>query len=218
MTVAVAPEILGQNGEWQRRPGGGVRCCRRAGSTRRLVVGPVPIPRWATFDAGWPDCRRLFSRPARGWQQVRRSASRTPNERARMLFFRSTIIQFPPDTKKRGRVSERDFGRVELDIANDRHARAAMEAYADSCETEMPWLTEALRESRHSQPDSLTQCVSTVLRVFGLAQARAAGQSDYSHAAWEHVRAQLIAELVPPPPAANADAGSPERNVARLHV
>jgi len=135
-----------------------------------------------------------------------------------MLFFRSTI-QFPPDTNRRGRVGERDFGRVELDLANDRHARAAMEAYADSCEAEMPWLTEALRGSRHSRPEPVTQCASTVLRVFGLAQASAAARSDYSHAAWEHVRAQLVTELSPQPPAADdADARGPERNVAKLHV
>lgn len=135
-----------------------------------------------------------------------------------MSFFRSTLIQFPPDTKKRSRFSEPGFGRVELDLTSDRHARAAMEAYADSCETELPWLAEALRGSRHSQPDPLTQCAPTVLRVFGLAQARAAGQSDYSHAAWEHVRAQLIAELAPRVPAPAAETGSPERNVAKLHV
>lgn len=133
------------------------------------------------------------------------------------MFFRSTIIQFPPAAKKRGEVGERDFGRVELNPANDPHARAAMEAYADSCETELPWLTDALRRSRHSRPDSLTQCASTVLRVFALAQARAAAQSDYSHAAWEHVRAQLIAELSPKPPV-DAGSGSPERNVEKLHV
>ncbi|PXW14616.1 hypothetical protein [Paraburkholderia caballeronis] len=134
-----------------------------------------------------------------------------------MLFFRSSIIQFPPDSRERDRVGGAGFERVELDLANDRHARAAMEAYADSCEAEMPWLGEALRESRHGRSDRLTQAAPTVLRVFRLAQARAAQQSDYSHAAWEHVRAQLAAVLAPPP-VGDAASTDPEKHVARLHA
>jgi len=135
-----------------------------------------------------------------------------------MLFFRSTIIQFPPRARERERVGERRFGRVELDPANDPHARAAMEAYADACEAQMPWLTEALRGARPGRPDALTHCGPTVMRVFGLAQARAAGQTDYSHAAWEHVRTQLGAALAPQQPDADAGQGDPDRRVEKLHL
>jgi len=196
-----------------------------------------------------------------------------------MRFFRSTSIQFPPRTRERERVGERRFGRVELDPANDPHARAALEAYADSCEAEMPWLTEALRGARDeparleparleptrpdsarlepvglepvrlepgepdparpeptrpdpgrsapaqsepiksgpARPDPLTQCAATVLRVFRLAQAQAAAHADYSHAAWEHVRAQLSAQLVPRP-AADAAPGDAGHRVEKLHA
>jgi hypothetical protein len=34
---------------------------------------------------------------------------------------------------------------VTLDLASDSHARAAIEAYADSCAVELPWLADILR-------------------------------------------------------------------------
>ncbi|WP_213303743.1 hypothetical protein [Paraburkholderia sacchari] len=111
------------------------------------------------------------------------------------MFFRSGSMRFPPGSRVNGSGRNRDLDRIELDLARDRHARAAMEAYADSCEAELPWLSEALRQSRFGRSDMLTQCSSTVLRAFALAQARAAAQSDYAHAAWEHVRGQLAALL-----------------------
>ncbi|MDR3097248.1 MAG: hypothetical protein LBV73_09250 [Paraburkholderia sp.] len=111
------------------------------------------------------------------------------------MFFRSGSMRFPPGSRVNGSGRGRDLDRIELDLVRDRHARAAMEAYADSCEAELPWLSEALRQSRFGRSDRLTQCSSTVLRTFVLAQARAAAQPDYAHAAWEHVRAQLAALL-----------------------
>ncbi|MFX1765044.1 hypothetical protein PWP93_21145 [Paraburkholderia sp. A1RI-2L] len=111
------------------------------------------------------------------------------------MFFRSGSMRFPPGSRVNGSGRNRDLDRIELDLARDRHARAAMEAYADSCEVDLPWLSEALRQSRFGRSDKLTQCSSTVLRTFVLAQARAAAQSDYAHAAWEHVRGQLAALL-----------------------
>ncbi|MFX1675026.1 hypothetical protein PWR63_22720 [Paraburkholderia sp. A2WS-5] len=111
------------------------------------------------------------------------------------MVFRSGSMRFPPGSRVNGSGRNRDLDRIELDLARDRHARAAMEAYADSCEVDLPWLSEALRQSRFGRSDKLTQCSSTVLRTFVLAQARAAAQSDYAHAAWEHVRGQLAALL-----------------------
>lgn len=128
------------------------------------------------------------------------------------MFFRSGRMRFPPGARVDGPDSGREFDRIELDLARDRHARAAMEAYADSCATELPWLSEALHLSRFGTAGRLTQCSSTVLRVFVTAQSRAALQPDYAHAAWEHVRSQLTALLADSPPAAGeaAAAGSNE--------
>ncbi|WP_322013722.1 hypothetical protein [Paraburkholderia sp. J12] len=122
------------------------------------------------------------------------------------MFFRFGTLRLPPDSRVEG--GRRGLGRVELDPARDRHARAAMEAYADSCEPDMPWLAEALREAPTARPDRLTHCSSTVLRVFVIAQARAAAQPDYAHAAWEHVRVQLTALLAGiAPPQTDMEAG-----------
>lgn len=127
------------------------------------------------------------------------------------MFFRSGRMRFPPGSRVDGPEGSREFERVELDLARDRHARAAMEAYADSCAAELPWLSEALRLSRFVAAERLTQCSSTVLRVFVTAQARAAVQPDYAHAAWEHVRSHLTALLAGSPSTASG-AGKPGSN------
>ncbi|WP_322053941.1 hypothetical protein [Paraburkholderia bannensis] len=111
------------------------------------------------------------------------------------MFFRSGSIRFPPGSRVSDTSRSHNLDRIELDLVRDRHARAAMEAYADSCEAELPWLSEVLRQSRFGRSEKVTQCSSTVLRAFVLAQSRAAVQADYAHAAWEHVRMQLVAVL-----------------------
>ncbi|HEF4733471.1 hypothetical protein KTE49_07955 [Burkholderia multivorans] len=95
--------------------------------------------------------------------------------------------------------------RVELDPQQDRHARAALEAYADSAAAEMPWLAEWLGErlrdaAQHDAP-AVTYCSATVERVFDLAHAWAANRPDYAAAAWEEVRAQLQRMLAQHAPA-----------------
>ncbi|WP_322042403.1 hypothetical protein [Paraburkholderia sp. J67] len=122
------------------------------------------------------------------------------------MFFRFGSIRFPPVSRVNGAGRSRDLDRIELDLSRDRHARAAMEAYADSCEAELPWLSETLRQSRFGRSEKLTQCSSTVLRAFMLAQARAAVKPDYAHAAWEHVRVQLVAVLAGLPQAGGQEA------------
>ncbi len=128
------------------------------------------------------------------------------------MFFRSGRMRFPPGSRGDGPDGGREFDRIELDLARDRHARAAMEAYADSCAAELPWLSEALHLSRFVAAERLTQCSSTVLRVFVMAQSRAAAQPDYAHAAWEHVRSHLTALLsgLPSPAGEAAKPGSNE--------
>lgn len=122
------------------------------------------------------------------------------------MFFRSGRMRFPPGSRVDGAGVGRELDRIELDLSRDRHARAAMEAYADSCAAELPWLSEALRLSRFGRSERLTQCSSTVLRVFVQAQARAASQPDYAHAAWEHVRSHLTALLAGLPQTADETA------------
>ncbi|WP_042296078.1 hypothetical protein [Paraburkholderia bannensis] len=124
------------------------------------------------------------------------------------MFFRSGSIRFPPGSRVSDTSRSHNLDRIELDLVRDRHARAAMEAYADSCEAELPWLSEVLRQSRFGRSEKLTQCSSTVLRAFVLAQSRAAVQADYAHAAWEHVRVQLVAVLAGLPQAGAQGAGT----------
>jgi hypothetical protein len=83
---------------------------------------------------------------------------------------------------------------VRLDIDNDRHARAAVQAYADSCESEMPWLATVLRERLKTRQDS-PECAETVWRLFHVAWRRAQQNPDYSKNEWNHVREVLVSVL-----------------------
>jgi len=98
------------------------------------------------------------------------------------------------------------LSRIELDPQQDRHARAALEAYADSAAAEMPWLAESLgerlRDAAQHDGAGLTYCGATVERVFEFAQAWAASQPDYAAPAWERVRGQLQRMLGQPEPSA----------------
>jgi len=89
------------------------------------------------------------------------------------------------------RKSTRSFQKIELDVEHDPHARAALEAYADSSAAEMPWLAETLDDTLRRTRTDLTYCSATVYRVLNLVQLWAATQPDYASQAWEHVRLQL---------------------------
>lgn len=113
------------------------------------------------------------------------------------MSFRPGTIRSPSGAER----SVSGLSRIELDPQQDRHARAALEAYADSAAAEMPWLAEWLDERlRDAALDdgSVTYCGATIERVFDLAQAWAASQPDYAAAAWERVRGQLQRMLVQP--------------------
>lgn len=111
------------------------------------------------------------------------------------MLFRPGTTRLPFGASERPRKSNRRLQRVELDPSTDAHARAAIEAYADSCASDMPWLAELLRASAVPEAGALTHCAATTQRVFALAQQWAAQQPDYAHAAWEHVRIHLDAAL-----------------------
>lgn len=104
---------------------------------------------------------------------------------------------------------------VTLDLASDSHARAAIEAYADSCAADLPWLADILRarleklnrsvdrtqdrltglkagmhtrlEEDEATPMPLTYCEQTARRLIAFACMCARAREDYSDAAWDHV-------------------------------
>lgn len=96
---------------------------------------------------------------------------------------------------------------VTLDLALDSHARAAIEAYADSCAAGTPWLADILRArlERLDRPAERTQdrfagfredeatsmpltyCEQTARRLMTFACMCARAREDYSDAAWDHV-------------------------------
>jgi len=98
-----------------------------------------------------------------------------------------------------------------LDLASDSHARAAIEAYADSCAAELPWLADILRsrlerlnrsvdrvqdrfpghqaglQEDQVAPMPLTYCEQTARRLIAFACMCARAREDHSDAAWDHV-------------------------------
>ncbi|WP_241015180.1 hypothetical protein [Burkholderia sp. Ac-20379] len=111
------------------------------------------------------------------------------------MFFRPGTVRIPFAAPLKARDRARAMQRIGLDPSRDRHARAALEAYADACAADMPWLAEWLGEMLGQPGPVLTRCAPTVIRVFDQAQAWAAEQPDYARTAWEHVRGQLHAAL-----------------------
>ncbi|MEK6348044.1 MAG: hypothetical protein V4764_11230 [Burkholderia sp.] len=111
------------------------------------------------------------------------------------MFFRPGTVRIPFAAPLKARDRARAMQRIGLDPSRDRHARAALEAYADACAADMPWLAEWLGEMLGQPAPALTRCAPTVIRVFDQAQAWAADQPDYARTAWEHVRGQLHAAL-----------------------
>ncbi|WP_175674545.1 peptidase [Burkholderia ambifaria] len=111
------------------------------------------------------------------------------------MSFRQGTIRSPSAAERIAPARAAGSSRIELDPQQDRHARAALEAYADSAAAEMPWLAESLderlRDAAHGDGAGLTYCGATVERVFDLAHAWAASQPDYAAPAWERVRGQL---------------------------
>ncbi|MBR8301642.1 peptidase [Burkholderia dolosa] len=110
--------------------------------------------------------------------------------------FRPGTIRSPSGAECIAPARAAGPSRIELDPQQDRHARAALEAYADSAAAEMPWLAEWLDErlrdaAQDDDEAGITYCGATVERVFDVAHAWAAGQPDYAAAAWENVRGQL---------------------------
>ncbi|WP_322088589.1 peptidase [Burkholderia sp. BCC1999] len=118
------------------------------------------------------------------------------------MSFRPGTLRSPSGAQCIAPARALELSRIELDPQQDRHARAALEAYADSAAADMPWLAEwldeRLREAAQDDGSGPTYCGATIERVFDLAQAWAASQPDYAATAWERVRGQLQRMLVQP--------------------
>jgi hypothetical protein len=111
------------------------------------------------------------------------------------MRFRPGVTRISPDTERTAHARTSGLGCVELDPRQDRHARAALEAYADSVATEMPWLAEWLRAAVPAPQPGVTYCAATVVRLFGAARGWAARQPDYAADAWDRVGSQLAEML-----------------------
>jgi hypothetical protein len=113
---------------------------------------------------------------------------------------------------------------VTLDLVSDSHARAAIEAYADSCAVELPWLADILRarleklnrsadrtqnrfrgfqaghhaglQEDETAPMPLTYCEQTARRLIVFACMCARAREDYSDAAWDHVMKSVDRMLI----------------------
>ncbi|VWB91525.1 peptidase [Burkholderia metallica] len=139
------------------------------------------------------------------------------------MSFRPGTIRSPSEAER----SVSGLSRIELDPQQDRHARAALEAYADSAAAEMPWLAEwldeRLRDAAQREGSGPTYCGATIERVFDLAHAWATSQPDYAATAWERVRGQLQRMLAQParperlsPHVPADDVAEPATGVARV--
>ncbi|VVD97467.1 hypothetical protein PHO31112_01952 [Pandoraea horticolens] len=75
---------------------------------------------------------------------------------------------------------------VVLDPAGDPYARVAVEAYAEACAHEQPWLAEALQR-QYQLAGGTPSSAAALWRAFHEAQRQAREEDSYDEAAWTHV-------------------------------
>lgn len=83
---------------------------------------------------------------------------------------------------------------VVLDPAADPFARIAVEAYAEACAKEQPWLAEALQR-QYQLAGGTPSSAAAMWRVFHAAQRQAREGDAYDEAAWTHVALHLCGVL-----------------------
>ncbi|EON14320.1 MULTISPECIES: hypothetical protein [Pandoraea] len=83
---------------------------------------------------------------------------------------------------------------VVLDPAGDPYARVAVEAYADACAHEQPWLAEALQR-QYQLAGGTPSSAAALWRAFHEAQRQAREGDSYDEAAWTHVALHLCEVL-----------------------
>ncbi|VVE00204.1 hypothetical protein [Pandoraea fibrosis] len=83
---------------------------------------------------------------------------------------------------------------VVLDPAGDPYARVAVEAYAEACAHDQPWLAEALQR-QYQLAGGTPSSAAALWRVFHEAQQQAREGGSYDEAAWTHVALHLSGVL-----------------------
>jgi hypothetical protein len=83
---------------------------------------------------------------------------------------------------------------VVLDPSNDPYARVAVEAYAEACAHEQPWLAEALQR-QYQLTGGTPSSAAALWRAFHAAQRQARESDSYDEAAWTHVALHLCGVL-----------------------
>lgn len=83
---------------------------------------------------------------------------------------------------------------VVLDPAGDPYARVAVEAYAEACAHEQPWLAEALQR-QYQLAGGTPSGAAALWRAFHEAQRQAREGDSYDEAAWTHVALHLCGVL-----------------------
>ncbi|ALS67034.1 hypothetical protein B7H01_03600 [Pandoraea apista] len=83
---------------------------------------------------------------------------------------------------------------VVLDPAGDPYARVAVEAYAEACAHEQPWLAEALQR-QYQLAGGTPSSAAALWRAFHTAQQKAREGDAYDEAAWTHVALHLCGVL-----------------------
>ncbi|WP_150668718.1 hypothetical protein [Pandoraea anhela] len=83
---------------------------------------------------------------------------------------------------------------VVLDPAGDPYARVAVEAYAQACAEEQPWLAEALQR-QYRLAGATPSSAAAIWRTFHEAQQLAREGDNYDEAAWTHVALHLCGVL-----------------------
>lgn len=85
-----------------------------------------------------------------------------------------------------------DRAEMRLDPHGDPYARAAVQAYADACATEQPWLAEALQR-QYGLAGAQSPNAAALWRAFHTAQRQASEGDGYDASAWSHVAMHLCA-------------------------
>jgi len=83
---------------------------------------------------------------------------------------------------------------VVLDPAGDPYARVAVEAYAEACAQDQPWLAEALQR-QYQLAGGTPSSAAAIWRTFHNAQQLARDGDNYDEAAWTHVALHLCGVL-----------------------
>lgn len=83
---------------------------------------------------------------------------------------------------------------VVLDPSGDPYARIAVEAYAEACAQDQPWLAEALQR-QYQLAGGTPSSAAALWRAFHEAQQLAREGDAYDEAAWTHVALHLCGVL-----------------------